>query len=44
MVKVLYPIRCILDAAVIRHRLKRGAVSPNLRALYRKGEINLNRL
>ena len=30
--------------AVVRQRLKLGAVSPKLRALYRKGDINLDQL
>jgi ParB family transcriptional regulator, chromosome partitioning protein len=30
--------------AVVRQRLKLGAVSPKLRALYRKGEMNLDQL
>ena len=33
-----------VTAAVVRQRLKLGAVSPKLRALYRKGEINLDQL
>jgi ParB family transcriptional regulator, chromosome partitioning protein len=33
-----------VTAAVVRQRLKLGAVSPKLRALYRKGEMNLDQL
>ena len=33
-----------VTAAVVRQRLKLGAVSPKLRTLYRKGEINLDQL
>ncbi len=33
-----------VTAAVVRQRLKLGAVSPKLRALYRKGDINLDQL
>ena len=33
-----------VTAAVVRQRLKRGAVSPKLRALYRKGDMNLDQL
>jgi ParB family chromosome partitioning protein len=33
-----------VTAAVVRQRLKLGAVSPKLRALYRKGELNLDQL
>jgi hypothetical protein len=33
-----------VTAAVVRQRLKLGAVSPKLRALNRKGEMNLDQL
>ena len=33
-----------VTAAVVRQRLKLGAVSPKLRALYRKGEMSLSQL
>jgi ParB family chromosome partitioning protein len=33
-----------VTAAVVRQRLKLGAVSPKLRALYRKGDMNLDQL
>jgi len=33
-----------VTAAVVRQRLKLGAVSPKLRTLYRKGEMNLDQL
>ena len=33
-----------VTATVVRQRLKLGAVSPKLRALYRKGEMNLDQL
>jgi ParB family transcriptional regulator, chromosome partitioning protein len=33
-----------VTAAVVRQRLKLGAVSPKLRGLYRKGEMNLDQL
>ena len=33
-----------VTAAVVRQRLKLGAVSPKLMALYRKGEMNLDQL
>jgi ParB family chromosome partitioning protein len=33
-----------VTAAVVRQRLKLGAVSPTLRALYRKGDLNLDQL
>jgi ParB family chromosome partitioning protein len=33
-----------VTATVVRQRLKLGAVSPKLRALYRKGELNLDQL
>ena len=33
-----------VTAAVVRQRLKLGAVCPKLRALYRKGDINLDQL
>jgi ParB family chromosome partitioning protein len=33
-----------VTAAVVRQRLKLGAVSPKLRALYREGEMNLDQL
>ncbi len=33
-----------VTAIVVRQRLKLGAVSPKLRALYRKGEMNLDQL
>src|SRR5580704_2594645 len=33
-----------VTAAVVRQRLKLGAVSPRLRALYRKGDMNLDQL
>jgi ParB family chromosome partitioning protein len=33
-----------VTAAVVRQRLKLGAVSPKLRALYRRGEMNLDQL
>jgi ParB family chromosome partitioning protein len=33
-----------VTAAVVRQRLKLGAVSPKLRALYRKGNMNLDQL
>ena len=33
-----------VTATVVRQRLKLGAVSPKLRALYRKGDINLDQL
>jgi ParB family transcriptional regulator, chromosome partitioning protein len=33
-----------VTAAVVRQRLKLGAVSPKLRVLYRKGEMNLDQL
>jgi len=33
-----------VSAAVVRQRLKLGAVSPKLRSLYRKGDMNLDQL